>query len=105
MISNHLLHPMYQLEITLNSTFITYQLLITIHPPSRQFLRNKMRLKKLNLGKCLLNKLLKLNRGYLGSWKCVFLKLVIFMIKQKSSTANRRLNDLMLKMVAESNVP
>ena len=35
-------------------------------PPSRQFSRDEMLLKKPSKGKCLLNKLLNLNRGYLG---------------------------------------
>ena len=57
---------------------------------------------KLSLGKCLLNKLLNLNRGCLGPWSYIFLKLVIFMTKQKSSKANLRVHDLMLKMLLKT---
>ena len=71
-------------------------------PPSRQFSRNKVLLKKISLGKCLLNKLLKLNRECLGPWSYIFLKLVIFMTKQKFSKANLRVHYFMLKMLQKA---
>ena len=71
-------------------------------PPSRQFSRNKMLLKKPSKGKCLLNKLLNLNRGCLGPWSHIFLNLVIFMAKQKSSNENLRVHYLMLKMLQKA---
>ena len=61
-----------------------------------------MLLKKISLGKCLLSKLLKLNRGCLGSRSYIFLKLVIFRTKQKSSKANLWVNDLMLKILQKA---
>ena len=61
-----------------------------------------MLLKK-TLGKCLLNKLLKLNRGCLGSWSYIFLKLIIFMTKQN---LQRQIFEWMIaKNVAEINIP
>ena len=93
---------MYQLEITLNSTFTPLPTLNNNLPPSRQFSRDIMLLKKISLGKGLLNTLLKLNRGCLGSRSYILLKLVIFMTKQKSSKANLLVNDLVLKMLQKA---
>ena len=74
-------------------------------PPFRQFSRNKMLSKKPSLGKCLLNKLLNLNRG---AWapNCTYIpkngyfhdKTKIFEGKFSSALFNA-------KNVAESNVP
>ena len=61
-----------------------------------------MLLKKISLEKCLLNKLLKLNRGCLGSKSYIFLKLIIFMTKQKSLKVNLQVNDLMVKMLQKA---
>ena len=71
-------------------------------PPSRRFSRSKVLLKKSSLRKCLLNKLLKLNRECLGSWSYIFLKLVIFMTKQKFSKTNLRVHYFMLKMLKKA---
>ena len=49
-----------------------------------------------------MNTLLKLNRGCLGSRLYIFLKMVIFIAKQKSSKAKLRVNHLMLKMLQKA---
>ena len=72
-------------------------------PPSRQFSRDKMLLKKPSLVECLLNKLLNLNRGFLSPWSyIIFPKLVILMTKQKSSKANLQMHYFMLKMLKKA---
>ena len=72
-------------------------------PPSRQFSRDKMLLKKPSKGKCLLNKLLNLNRGCLGrtyipKTDYIDYKTKIFKGKSSSTLFNA-------KNVAESKVP
>ena len=104
MISNHLLHLMYQLEITLNSTFTTYQFWITIYLHLVSFHATKCFWKALSSGKCLLKKLLKLNRGCLGSWSHIFLKL-IFSWQNKIFKGKSSSEWFYAKNVAESNVP
>ena len=74
-------------------------------PPSRQFSRDKMLLKKPSKRKCLLNILLKLNRGCLGPWSHIFLTLVILMTKQKIFKGKSSSALFNAKNVAKSNVP
>ena len=94
MISTHLWH----LVPTLNN--FKLPTLNNSSPPSRQFSRNKMLLKKFSSGKSLLNKLLNLKKG---AWVVhIWLKLVIFRAKQKSSKANLRVQYLMLKMLQKA---
>ena len=100
MITNHLLHLMYQLEITSKFNPHHQPTLKNNPSPSHQLLKGFW--KKFSKGKCLLNKLLKLNPGCLGSWSYIFLKLVIFITKQKFSMAILRVNDLMLKMLQKA---
>ena len=68
-------------------------------PSSRQFSRDEMLLKKPSKGKCLLNKLLDLNRGCLGVH---FPKTSYFHDKTKSSKANLRVHYLILKMLRKA---
>ena len=68
-------------------------------PPSRQFSRDKMLLRNL-LGEMLIKQIIEFESKVPGPLVLhIFLKLVIFMTKQKSSKANLRVHYLMLKML------
>ena len=74
-------------------------------PPSHQFSCDKMLLKKPSKGKCLLNKLLNLNRRCLGPWSYIYIPKTVYfhdktkIFKDKSSSALFN-----AKNVAESNL-
>ena len=73
--------------------------------PSCQFSRDKMLLKKNYLGEMLIEQIIEFESRVPGPLVVhIFLKLVIFMTKQKSSKANLRVL-FNAKNVAESNVP
>ena len=98
---------MYQFEITLKFHLHHLPTLNNNPPPSRQFSRNKMLLKKKTWRvKMIIEQIIEVESRVVGLLVVhVFPKLVIFMTKQKSSRENFRGNDLMLKNVAKSNVP
>ena len=61
-----------------------------------------MLLKKTWLGEMFIEQIIEFESRVPGLLSYIFLKLVIFMTKLKSSTANLRVNDLMLKMLQKT---